>query len=226
MLIHILYRHTDNLNLCGLGKNRPKWFSYDKCLENILSTIDKIDFVKFHMIYDGVYDKKHPRIDYIYNINSKSDYKSWVQACEYAKNLDIDENDLIYYIENDYIHLHGWPYKVKELYETYEEINYVSLYDHVDKYNQEMYPNLQNNLFITPTHHWKITPSTTGTFIHSKKILNQDFDVWINKGLGDHHKFIWLAQNRGRNVLTPIPSLSTHCEVEWLAPTINWNKIN
>ena len=44
-MIHIIYRHTSNAS--GIGKNRPYWFSYEKSLNNILSTIDGLDFVRF-----------------------------------------------------------------------------------------------------------------------------------------------------------------------------------
>jgi hypothetical protein len=33
-MIHILYRHTENIS--GRGKNRPEWFSYEKSLNNLL----------------------------------------------------------------------------------------------------------------------------------------------------------------------------------------------
>jgi len=46
------------------------------------------------------------------------------------------------------------------------------------------------------------------------------------EGPGDYHKFIWLGQNKKRNVISPIPSLSTHCETEWLATTVDWEKIS
>jgi hypothetical protein len=224
-MIHILYRHTDNLGECGYGKNRPKWFSYEKCLNNILKTIEGKDYIQFHLIYDGKCSLNDPRIDKVEEINFKSPMRTWIHTWDYAKKLDLSNSDLIYHLENDYMHVENWSEKVIELYETYEELNYVSLYDHIDKYNPTMYPTLQSNLFITPTHHWRTTPSTCGAFIINKKILFEDYDVWTSSP-GDHYKFIWLAQNRGRNVLTPIPSLSTHCEVEWLAPTIDWNKIN
>ncbi len=223
-MIHVIYRHTDNLSACGPGKNRPKWFSYEKCLDNVLNTIEGRDYVQFHLIYDGDYRLNDSRVDKVEQINVKSPMGAWIYAWDYAKKLDLSESDLVYHLENDYLHVDGWPEKVLELHELYENLAYISLYDHVDKYNQQMYPALQTNIFTTPTHHWRTTPSTCGAFLINKKILFEDYDIWTSSP-GDHYKFIWLAENRERSVLTPIPSLSTHCEVEWLAPTIDWSKI-
>ena len=40
----------------------------------------------------------------------------------------------------------------------------------------------------------------------------------------DHDKFIHLWHN-GSNLITSIPGYSTHMEVEYLSPTINWEKL-
>lgn len=226
-MIHIIYRHTEHIRNCGVNKNRPNWFSYDACLDNILSTIENIDFVKFHLIYDGNINiiKPDNRIHNIVCINEGSPMGSWIKAWDYAKTLDLEENDLIYHLENDYLHLDGWPYEVQTLFKTYNNIDYITLYDHPDKYNHQIYPDLVTSLFLTDTHHWRWIPSATGTFITTKKILFEDYDIWTS-GPGDHPKFLWLGQNRQRVALSPIPSLSTHCEIEWIAPTINWGIIN
>jgi hypothetical protein len=226
-MIHIIYRHTDHISNCGVGKNRPTYFTYENCLNNILSTIENIDFIKFHLIHDGVNNSTDSRIHYINNINEKSEFGSWIKSWDYAKTLDLEDNDLIYFVENDYLHIKGWPYKVKELIETYSDLSYITLYDHPHFYNQNDYPNLETYLLSTPTHHWNVRPSTTGTFMVNKEILFQDYDLWTAwTGYGDHHKFVRLSNEKNRIVIAPIPTLSTHCEVEWLAPTINWEQIS
>ena len=225
-MIHLIYRHTDYIHNCGRGKNRPYYFSYDNCLNNILSTIENIDFIKFHLVHDGVNNSTDPRIHFIQNIEGKSEYKSWSEALKYAKTLDLKDDDLIYFIENDYLHVKGWPYKIKELTETYNDLSYITLYDHPHFYNQRDYPDLSTYLLSTKTHHWGIRPTTTGTFIVSKKVFDQDYDLWLNDPRGDHYKFTELANQKGRSVVFPISSLSTHCEIEWLAPTVNWEFIS
>jgi hypothetical protein len=51
MKLHIFYRHynvqgTDN-------RNRPSWFDYEKCYDNLLSTINFNKNVKINIVYDG-----------------------------------------------------------------------------------------------------------------------------------------------------------------------------
>jgi hypothetical protein len=59
----------------------------------------------------------------------------------------------------------------------------------------------------------------------NKKTLDNDYDVHTSF-YSDHDKFIWLGQNRNRLVISAIPSLSTHCVNKFMAPIIDWNKIN
>ena len=221
-MIHILYRHTEHAS--GFGKNRPDWFSYEQSLNNILKSIEGIDFVKFHLLYDGTFKGNDSRIDYIENFVGGSDWSSYLYALNYAKKLDLKDNDLIYIAENDYAFIPGWPYKIKELYETYDELNYVTLYDHPDKYDQNVYPGLQAYLITTNNHHWRLTPSTTGSVIFSKKILDEDFDIQTSDP-SDFRRFQKLTQTKNRHVFSPIPSLATHCETEYLAPAIDWKTL-
>jgi hypothetical protein len=221
-MIHILYRHTSNPT--GITKNRPKWFSFESSLNNILNSINNDDNVTFHLLYDGECNIVDSRIKHTVSFKGGSDWISYLYAWNYAKDLDIKDNDLIYLAENDYIFVQGWSYKVQELFNTYEDLDYVTLYDHEDKYNNQIYPNLSTYLYITKNHHWRIVPNTTGSIIFNKKILNEDFDIHTSNP-SDFGRFEFLRNKRNRNVLSPIPSLATHCEIEHLAPVINWEKI-
>jgi hypothetical protein len=215
-MIHILYRHTQNSS--GFGKNRPEWFSFDKSLDSILSSVENDDNIHFHLLYDGECNIKDDRINTIINFSGGSDWNSYIFAWNYAKQINIEDNDLVYIAENDYIHIKGWASKVLDLFKKYDLIDYVSLYDHPDKYDLSTY------ILLTKDHHWRMTPSTCGSVIFGKQILNEDIDIHTTNP-SDHGRFTFLRSNRQRNIITPIPSLSTHCENEWLAPIIEWNKI-
>jgi len=222
-MIHVIYRHTSNIS--GMGKNRPHWFSYEKSLENILNTIEGVDFVKFHLFFDGICNIEHPRIDHIEIIDTKSDPASYAQAWRYATTLDLNDDDLIYIAENDYAFVDGWPYKLKELFDTYSNLDYATLYDHPDKYNSNIYPGLVTYLYPTKTHHWRLVPNTTGSIIFTKRILNEDIDVHTSLPGSDFGRFEILRKDKQRSILSPVPSLATHCEVEHLAPVVDWEKI-
>ena len=106
---------------------------------------------------------------------------------------------------------------------TYKLLHYVSLYDHNDKYFLPMYENLVSKLFVTENHHWRTTPSTCGSFIITRELLELDYDIHTLV-IGDHNKFLQLAEERNRMVITPIPGLSTHCMEGLMSPTINWKE--
>jgi len=228
MKINILYRHY---NVEGTnGKGRPSWFNYENCLKNLLSSISDTVDVSIHVIMDGessnnFIDKYKDQVT-IHTFKGGSDQASFLEAHRYAKQLaeNCQDIDLFYFLENDYLHIEGWDKKVKELFSTYKDLNYVSLYDHNDKYFLPQYDDLVSKIFTTETHHWRTTPSTCGTYIVDKKILLADYDVPFTVP-GDHSKFIYLNETKGRFVITPIPGLSTHCMEHLMSPTINWEQI-
>ena len=226
MKIHIFYRHynvkdTDN-------RNRPHWFSYQACYRNLLSTTDTgaANF-RINIVYDGdeynwIQDCKHHTM---YKISAGNDMKSFFETCKIIKqDTNIQSEDLIYFLENDYMHVDNWLPKIIELFSSYQGLDYVSLYDHNDKYFLPMYENLVSKIITTSKHHWRTTPSTCGSFITTKQRFEEDFDI-LSTMEGDHNKWLWLNQNRSRFIFTPIPGLSTHCMEGLLSPTINWNKI-
>ena len=136
----------------------------------------------------------------------------------------MDKDDLIYFVENDYLHIDNWVDKVIDLFSCYKTLNYVSLYDHNDKYISQGYDSLVSKIITSETHHWRTTPSTCGTFIITRDLFDKDVDVWENT-VGDHNTFMYLNQERQRYVLTPIPGLATHCMDGLLSPTIDWESI-
>lgn len=226
MKIHIYYRHY---NISGSDhKNRPHWFAYEKCYQNLLSTLEwGSDEYKVNVVYDGSEPNWIKRMEYdtLYEIEAGSDFKSFQQTCKIIKNdQSVMIGDLVYFLENDYMHVDGWLDKVRSLFMTYRGLDYVSLYDHNDKYFLPMYDNLITKVFTAPTHHWRSTPSTCGSFIMSKERFIQDYDI-LSTMEGDHNKWLWLNEHRDRTVITPIPGLSTHCMSNLLSPTINWEKI-
>lgn len=226
MKLHIFYRHY---NVGGKGNNnRPNWFTYEKCYRNLLSSLEwGSDDYKINIVYDDTEHNwvKSVKYDKLYEIDAKEDMASFFKTCSLIKNDPTIENgDLIYFLENDYMHVDGWLNKVIELFSTYKGLDYVSLYDHNDKYFLPMYDNLVSKIFTSPTHHWRTTPSTCGSFIVTKERFNEDFDI-LSTMRGDHNKWLWLNEHRSRSVITPIPGLSTHCMSNLLSPTIKWEKV-
>lgn len=226
MKLHIFYRHY---NISGNdNKHRPSWFDYESCFKNLLETIQSDSRIQLHVIMDGNITENwintYSKNFICHQINAGNDYNSFLETYTYAKNIESNPDDLFYFLENDYLHVTGWVDKVFELFSTYKGLDYVSLYDHNDKYFLSDYDNLVSKIFTTKTHHWRTTPSTCGTYIVNKTVFLEDYDIPF-KMPGDHHKFIFLNQTKGRFVFTPIPGLSTHCMEGLLSPTINWKEL-
>lgn len=223
MKIHIYYRHASNC----IVRNRPSWFTFEKCWENLLKTIDGKDNINLTLALDGNveddFTKNYQDKFELFSTNLGSSLLSYRDLLKHIQNTKMDKNDLIYFVENDYLHLDNWVDKVIDLFSCYESLNYVSLYDHNDKY-MPMYDNLASKIITSKTHHWRTTPSTCGTFIITRDMFDKDYDVW-ESAVGDHNTFMYLNQERQRYVLTPIPGLATHCMEGLLSPTINWETI-
>ena len=236
-MIHIFYRHT---NAVKVGAYRPYWFDYTKCFINLMETIDHYrDKVKVNVVFDGDITKNPIyQFAHLFNtitINAGSDYNSWNETNQIIRSQCIDniieKDDLIYFLENDYLHVPGWVPKLLELFKQHKD-KYVSLYDHADKYFD--YDKLESKIIATSNHHWRTTPSTCGSYIISKDVFVEDFEEneIINRmcyDMGptpDHYRFLTLNLYKNRQVLTPIPGLSTHVMHGLMSPIIDWEKIN
>ncbi len=226
MKIHIYYRHAA---VNDLGRYRPSWFNYEKCFLNLLKTIEGYNNVYLTVVMDG-YDPTNFIYKYkdqyeLFQTNKNSSLSSWRDLLAYVKEQSMAPDELIYWVENDYLHVEGWVDKITTLFKTYSGLDYISLYDHNDKYTYPDYDNLASKIIVTENHHWRTTPSTCGTYIVSREIFDKDYDIQSTH-IGDHNTFLWLNENRQRFVFSPIPGLSTHCMETLMSPCIDWKQIN
>lgn len=237
----IFYRHVhvkSDKTSRDPNKRRPEWFTHEVCFQNLLSTI-RLDplahRVKLVIVYDGsVEDFTSDFIAGYYAndsfglniqfIRGGSDHNSFVITFSLARSSELRNDDLVYMLENDYMHQYGWISKVFELYETGIPFDYVSLYDHRDKYDYEMYANLKSKLFYSRTHHWRSAPSTCASFILKKSILDRDYGVFTS-GMTDYYFFSKLIGEVGRVLLTPVPGLATHSMAGYLSPAVEWAEL-
>ena len=240
-MLHIFFRHVHvkaDKTSRDPNKRRPSWFSHEVCFQNLLSTI-RLDplahRIKLIIVYDGSVEDFTADFIASYYANAAlglniqfirggSDINSFLITLGLARNSELPADDLIYFLENDYLHQYGWVSKVFEIYETGIQFDYLSLYDHRDKYHYEMYASLTSRLVYSQTHHWRTAPSTCASFIMEKRVLDRDYDVF-SSGLTDYHFFSKLIGERGGILLTPVPGLATHSMEGYLSPTINWEKL-
>lgn len=140
--------------------------------------------------------------------------------------LDLDPSDMVYFVEDDYIHLLGAR---KVLLEGLERSPYVTLYNHPDKYipaSKGGNPFIGDDgaevtkVFVTDSSYWMMTNSTTMTFASHVSVLKEDIDIWKKYTMGtypfDMQIFLDL-RNKGRGLIQPIPTKATHGEPQWAA---------
>jgi hypothetical protein len=243
--IHIFYRHVhvDKPS----QKMRPDWFSFERCFRNLISSIEKsplrlkIDLV---IMFDG--DEKYFQKDFLSSYMNQepnkdinielfkflggSDGRSFHKTLDYALEKNYSDNDLIYFLENDYLHVFDWIEKLHTLLMSAIPFDYLSLYDHKDKYEyterfHDSHAGLTSKLYVTEDHHWRTTPSTCASFILSAKTLREDFLILKNGGM-DHQFFLILLRDKNRKLLSPVPGLSTHVMSGLMSPLIDWEKIS
>ena len=112
--------------------------------------------------------------------NPGSFWKIYEIALDMAK-----DDDIFYFIEDDYLHLPEAPIALEE---GLHYFDYVTLYDHPDKYNLHhgpINPYAKKNRYSEltevvagPNHWWRTSNSTTMTFAVTGKTLKADADIW------------------------------------------------
>lgn len=230
-MIRIFQRHC-NFSSNSVTKDRPEWFTREKCFNNLLRTTDRNKNIDITIMFDGEPDVDHFINKYDVNIIKKkggTDGHSFLNMVEYVETLDLDDNDIIYFLEDDYIHQYGWVDIMLEGFSSIS-VDYITLYDHNDKYFLPSYQNLQSKILVTKNIHWRTTPSTTNTYACRFKIFKKHIHIHkeycdLDRGFTrDHDKFIRLWQE-GSNLISPIPGYSTHAETPYMSPTLNWKEV-
>jgi hypothetical protein len=158
---------------------------------------------------------------------------AFMYAVQYAIK-HFDDKDIVYFAEDDYIYTAHAPIIIEE---GLNVADYSSGYDHPDKYinRSEGGPNPfiteggeQTRVVMTPSSHWKHTNSCCMTFATTVRIIKEDLDMY-KRYCGGRHPYDFqlfqdLINNRKRKLVSSIPSVSTHGEVEGLARLIDWEK--
>ena len=243
-MIHIYYLQTSHNKQ---NPFRPEWFDYERCFKNLLDT--KPQSSKITVVFDGKISEFNNHFTFKYLSSAKicanfyfkiigdRDIKSpYTELIHVIKNdeQEIKNHDLIMIQENDYLFANNWGEYAEDLNNLLRGDHYISLYDHPDKYMfnipdapdpWNIYVNLTSKIITSNFCHWRTVPSTCGSFLLSKKLFLEDFDIHTNDK-ADNSRFGFLTKNRNRAVLTPIPSLSTHCVNPYLAPFVDWKTIN
>lgn len=223
-------RHCFSSNISKHKKRLPG-FSSEKCFENLLQTSD-LKKVNLTFFLDIAHRKKTHFLERqhkfpLVTFEAGSEAVSFLKMIDHVTGKSFPKETIIYFLEEDYLHREGWTEILREGL-TLPNVDYVTLFDHRDKYLFPEYKTLCSKIFHTKSCHWRTTPSTTNTYAMRFGTLQRHLDVHrcfsMNRKISaDHEKFLKLGEV-GACLISSIPGFSTHVESEFLSPTHNWEK--
>jgi hypothetical protein len=226
----IIYRISD----AGYNKVKPDYINNENCLKNFCNVFFN-NIWDIHVIADNISEQTQNMICK-YIDKSQITYVSIGHGAG-TFNLALDEalkgndDEIVYFVENDYLHKPGSEKILNEGFSL--GYDYVSLYDHPDKYINGANPFVEDGgevtrLMLTDSCHWKLTNSTTMTFAARVSTLKQDEAILREFTSGTHpndfQMFLALREKQ-HGLITPVPGYSTHGETAWLSPLTDWSKI-
>ena len=145
-----------------------------------------------------------------------------------AKNEDAD---LIYFVEDDYIHSVN---TITEMIFAYEKFNTIFSKDLIllpSDYPYLYTKDESTKIYVGEKHHWRIVDESLVTFMTSKKLIEKYFNElekmgieWIDPWEKPLHKIY-----ETNPCLSPIPSLAVHCaninSIFGISPLVNVKKL-
>ena len=189
---------------------------------NIKFEIINLDLEKFKQI--KVLNKNNPAIEK----NMRATMASILTSFNIAKEKS---NDLVYFVEDDYIHKKE---AIIEMISTYEKIateldrelflcpvDYPYLYKKLDN----------SNILIGNNYHWRTINESLLTFLTSKDLINKYWNELLLMAENEHSPFETPLHKiyEKELCLSPIPSLAMHCtnvnSIFGLSPNMNWKKL-
>lgn len=115
---------------------------------------------------------------------------SLIHSLKIAISESLVDEEIVYFCEDDYLHLPKSPLLLEE---GIKRSDYITLYDHPDKYRFEYSGGEFSKVIKTNSSHWRYTVSTCMTFGTTIGKLKEDISIWEKHTEGshphDHHIF-------------------------------------
>ena len=197
---------------------------YKKILNNqfFLNEIINLDFDKYKSSIKNLNEENKTVTE-----NQKSNMSNIKQSLDLAKNSD----DLVYFVEDDYLHREN---SIEEMIYTYEKLSTL--------FNDELflcpidYPYLymqpeKTNVLIGNSHHWRRVDQSLCTFLTSSKMINKHFNQLSSMCEKEHYPFEKPLHEiyKKEYCFSPIPSLAVHFtninSIYGISPNTNLDKL-
>lgn len=243
MKLHVIYRSAPG---DSKSDKRPIYFNKTNCLISFLSSYKKLqEGNRGDLIFlnDGEVSKEQNKLmnsvkSEIINLGGVGNSSSLKSAYGFLESKSWDDDDMVYFAEDDYLYKEeAFPYLINAIYDI-DKADYFSLYDHPDRYTRvDDVDSGKGRVFISRNSHWRTIESTCQTYGVFVGILKKD--LWIHKigTLGNTpqgREMFRASQGIGkyflkfpkRVLVSPIPSLCSHMESEFLAKNVDWEQVN
>ena len=187
-------------------------------INKILSKISNEGFELKHNSVEGIKDSKD---------NMSTTMASIRQSFYHAKKC----TDLIYFVEDDYIHKTESLTEMLFAYEKFSSIFQNEIFILSTDYPY-LYKKMDNsNILIGENIHWRTVKESLLTFMTSKKMIEKHFDKLIDMATNKSDPFEKNLHEiyEKEKCFSPVPSLSIHCtninSVFGLSPNIDLKKL-
>jgi len=229
----IYYRISD----VGYNKVKPDYITNENCLKNFCSVFEN-HIQDISIIADNC---SKETINMIQNYISPTQIEqvsighgAGTFNLTLTKALKLNDDEIVYFVENDYIHLPNSVNIIKEVIDIGSQ--YGTLYLHPDKFippNQGGNPEVDETggyltrIYRGSTELYGMFNSTTMTFFSTTKQLKEDESIirkWTSGTHPNDFQMFLELREKGSILLCPLNTYSTHGETMWLAPLYKTTK--
>ena len=202
------------------------------------SVVDKIKLIISNQFFKSRFISLNVD-DFKKDINSKNEKNEKVTFNQMSNMSNIhqslilakESDDLIYFVEDDYIHsIHA----IKEMIFTYEKLSSMLKTELIlcPSDYPYLYSEIKNaKIFLGNKSHWRSIKETLCTFLTSKQMVMKYWDELTSMCKFEHYPFEKPLHNiyEKEYCLSPIPSIAIHCtninSIFGLSPNVDWKKV-
>ena len=192
--IHVLYRFYTGENT----HQRPSYYSKSLCLESMVVAVNNCPGAELTIIQDG--KERHPALEALpQTVTVERGHRagnsgSFLRALEVAVSLTLGPQDLIYLVEDDYLHTPDSLLRLSDGARGIPNADYFTLYEHPNSYAFDV-PDGKEFVYLVNGSYWRTITSTCMTFAGRASAFARDKKIMVEKSQGPNPDdyAMWLA---------------------------------
>lgn len=248
MRLHVLYR----LYPPESDKRRPAYHSKVLCLRSVVRALAEVPGSRLVLLVDAKdlpaeYAAVLPPGTEVAFLGGIGNGRSYHAQMRWLR--DAADDDLVYLSEDDYLYTRDAFASFVAAAAEMPEVDYFCLYDHPDRYTRDDDVPLPGprQVWIGGGRHWRWAESAAmsfggraGTFradarVHARFAPRGSFrDNVVMRALRYNDRRFWRLmqglrpywwKRPRRRLASPMPSLSTHMDTDFMAPLVDWEAV-